>query len=48
MVHAERIFEETMNDWREKVFAGKTEGLRLQAPYRRPFDLRQKGEATTV
>lgn len=48
MVHAERILEETMNDWREKIHPGKTEGLRLQVPYRRPHDIRGKGEAAAA
>ena len=40
MAYAEPLLAETMQDWREKVHPGKTEGLRLQIPPRHPYDIR--------
>ena len=45
---AEQLLENSMKDWREKVHPGKTEGLRLSARGRAPFDVRDKGEDAVV
>ena len=45
---AEPLLLQTMADWRERNHSGKTEGLRLNAPPRAPFDVGWMGEKSSV
>jgi len=45
---AEKILCQTMQDWREKMHPGKTEGLRITSKERNPLDVRNHAEKTEV